>query len=125
MRISDWSSDVCSSDLPNKLVGPNGREGGWGYLAGGRFRLGEREAVILTLDPAGSYYTGFQISDPWTISPDPMHRVVSLNKAQTALNPDGTITFVLSATDPGIANWIETVSLAETGRASCREQGFR
>src|SRR3546814_6185617 len=78
MRISDWSSDVCSSDLP-----------------------------------AGSYYTGFQISDPWTISPDPMHRVVSLNKAQTALNPDGTMTFVLSATDPGIANWIDTVSLAD------------
>src|SRR3546814_19405765 len=42
-----------------------------------------------------------------------MHRVVSLNKAQTALNPDGTTTFVLSATDPGIANWIDTVSLAQ------------
>src|SRR3546814_18133880 len=64
MRISDWSSDVCSSDL-------------------------------------------------WTISPDPMHRVVRLNKAQTALTPDGTTTFVLSSTDPGIANWIDTVSLAE------------
>src|SRR3546814_20117051 len=94
-------------------LGPNVRVCGWGFVAAGRFLRGEREAVVLTLDPAGSYYTGFQISDPWTISPDPMHRVVSLNKAQTALNPDGTTTFVLSSTDPGIANWIATVSLAE------------
>src|SRR3546814_11877724 len=103
-----FKDDFLGFPEPNKLVGPNGREGGWGYLAGGRFRLGEREAVVLTLDPAGSYYTGFQISDPWTISPDPMHRVVSLNKAQTALNPDGTTTFMLSS---------------KTGRATCRERG--
>src|SRR3546814_6003801 len=53
-----FKDDFLGFPEPNKLVGPNGREGGWGYLAGGRFRLGEREAVILTLDPAGSYYTG-------------------------------------------------------------------
>src|SRR3546814_11168157 len=69
-----FKDDFLGFPEPNKLVGPNGREGGWGYLAGGRFRLGEREAVILTLAPAGSYYTGFQISDPWTISPDKLGR---------------------------------------------------
>src|SRR3546814_6999027 len=26
MRISDWSSDVCSSDLPSSSSGPNGRK---------------------------------------------------------------------------------------------------
>src|SRR3546814_19794104 len=27
MRISDWSSDVCSSDLPGHPCGPRGRPG--------------------------------------------------------------------------------------------------
>src|SRR3546814_9033397 len=27
MRISDWSSDVCSSDLPTALSGPPGAQG--------------------------------------------------------------------------------------------------
>ncbi|ARS26839.1 hypothetical protein [Sphingomonas sp. KC8] len=117
-----FKDDFLGYPEPNRLVGPNGRDGGWGYLAGGRFRLAGNEALVLTLDPAGSYYTGFQVSDPWTISPDPMHRTVSLNKAQTALNPDGTATFVLSPVDPGIANWIDTVSLAE-GWMMVRWQG--
>src|SRR3546814_18977346 len=78
----------------SKLVGPNGREGGWGYLAGGRSRLGEREAVILTLTPPGSQFSGSQLSDPWTISPDPMNRPVPHTLAQTPLHPSGKRTFV-------------------------------
>jgi hypothetical protein len=97
----------------NSFAGPNGRDGGWGYLAGGRFRLAVDEALIVTTDPAGSYYTGFQISDPWTVSPDPMVRLVSLNGSQVMPNPDGTLTFALAAVDPGLANWIDTTNLAE------------
>lgn len=119
---STFKDDFLGFPEPNRLVGPNGRDGGWGYLAGGRFCLAEGEALVLTLDPAGSYYTGFQISDPWTISPDPMHRLVSLNRTQTALNPDGTATFVLSAVDPGVANWIDTIALSE-GWMMVRWQG--
>ncbi len=123
--VSFWSrfkDDFLGRPEPNRLVGPNGRDGGWGYLAGGRFQLGADEALVLTLDPAGSNYTGFQISDPWTISPDPMHRLVSLNTGQIALNPDGTATYVVAAVDPGVANWIDTVSLA-AGWMMVRWQG--
>jgi len=110
---STFKDDFLGFPEPNRLVGPNGRDGGWGYLAGGRFRTADDEALLVTIDPAGSYYTGFQISDPWTVSPDPMVRMVSLNSAQAAPNPDGTLTFALSAIDPGIANWIDTTGLAE------------
>ncbi|MDB5687229.1 MAG: hypothetical protein JWR77_1818 [Rhizorhabdus sp.] len=117
-----FKDDFLGFPEPNRLVGPNGRDGGWGYLAGGRFRIGAGEALVVTLDPAGSYYTGFQVSDPWTLSPDPMHRQVSLNKSQATLNPDGTCTYVLAAVDPGLANWIDTVSLSE-GWMMVRWQG--
>ena len=98
---------------PNKLVGPNGRDGNWGYLAGGRFAVADDEAVLVTLDPVGSYYTGFQITDPWTIAPDPMLRLASLNKGQVTPNADGTVTYAIALADPGVANWIDTCGLHE------------
>jgi hypothetical protein len=112
--IRFWSSfkdDFLGFPDPNRLVGPNGRDGNWGYLAGGRFAVADDEAVLVTLDPAGSYYTGFQITDPWTIAPDPMLRLASLNKSQCVLNSDGTVTYAIALADPGIANWIDTCGL--------------
>ncbi|KPF84102.1 hypothetical protein [Novosphingobium sp. AAP93] len=98
---------------PNQLIGPNGRDGNWGYLAGGRFAVADDEAVLVTLDPVGSYYTGFQITDPWTIAPDPMHRLASLNTSQVTNTPDGTVTYAIALVDPGLANWIDTCGLHE------------
>ena len=108
---SGFKDDFLGYPEPNRLVGPNGRDGNWGYLAGGRFAIGDDEAVLVTLDPVGSYYTGFQITDPWTIAPDPMLRLASLNKAQATPNPDGTVTYAIALADPGIANWIDTCGL--------------
>jgi hypothetical protein len=111
-----WSSfkdDFLGFPEPNGLIGPNGRDGNWGYLAGGRFAVADDEAVLVTLDPADSYYTGFQITDPWTIAPDPMVRLASLNKSQVTPNADGTVTYAIALTDPGIANWIDTSGLHE------------
>lgn len=108
-----FKDDFLGFPEPNRLIGPNGRDGNWGYLAGGRFAIGDDEAVLVTLDPVGSYYTGFQIADPWTIAPDPMHRLASLNKAQVTPNEDGTVTYAIALTDPGVANWIDTCGLHE------------
>ncbi len=108
-----FKDDFLGYPEPNRLVGPNGRDGNWGYLAGGRFALADDEAVLVTLDPVGSYYTGFQITDPWTIAPDPMLRLASLNKAQCTLNGDGTVTYAIALADPGVANWIDTCGLHE------------
>ncbi len=96
---------------PNRLVGPIGREGGWGFLAGGRFEIADDEAVVVRTTDGGAYYTGFQVADPWTIAPDPVHRTASRNKAQALRDPDGGYTYVLAASDPGVCNWIDTVGL--------------
>ena len=119
---SDFKNDFLGPHEPNTLVGPNGRDGGWGYLAGGRFALEDGQGVSITIDPAGSYYTGIQITDPWTISPDPMLRMVSLNSAQVTVNADGTVSYVISGIDPGIANWVDTTGLS-SGWMLLRWQG--
>ena len=108
-----FKDDFLGYPPPNRLIGPNGRPGGWGFLAGGRFQLADDEAVVVTTRAGGANYTGFQISDPWTISPDPVARLASLNKSQALPNADGTTVYVLSARDPRVHNWIDTVGLHE------------
>lgn len=108
-----FKDDFLGFPEPNRLIGPNGRDGNWGYLAGGRFAIADDEAVLVTLDPVGSYYTGFQITDPWTIAPDPIYRLASLNKAQVTPSADGTVTYAVALADPGVANWIDTCGLQE------------
>ncbi|MGH9028242.1 MAG: DUF1214 domain-containing protein, partial [Acidimicrobiales bacterium] len=39
---------------------------------------------------------------------DYAHRRVSLNRAQTQLEPDGSFRMVLAHSDPGAANWLDT-----------------
>jgi hypothetical protein len=108
-----FKDDFLGYPPPNRLIGPTGRPGGWGFLAGGRFQLADDEAVVVTTRAGGANYTGFQISDPWTISPDPVARLASLNKSQALPNADGTTVYVLSARDPRVHNWIDTVGLHE------------
>lgn len=114
--IAFWAhfkDDFLGRPEPNRLVGPLGREGGWGFLAGGRFALDDEDVLLVTLDPVGSYYTGFQIADPWTIAPDPDWRTASLNRSQSVPNADGTVTYAIAPMDPGLANWIDTCGLRE------------
>lgn len=96
---------------PNTFVGPIAREGGWGFNGGGKFKLDDDEALVITTSDGGADYTGAQISDVWTLSPDPASRVVSLNKVQAHRNPDGTYTYVFAVRDPGAPNWIDTAGM--------------
>lgn len=107
----------------NTIVGPVGRQASWGFLAGGRFRLTEEDALVITTTAGGARYRGFQVTDPWTMAPDPVYRQSSLNTSQQAPNPDGSTTFVLSLVDPGVHNWVDTAGLQE-GWILLRWQGF-
>jgi hypothetical protein len=117
-----FKDDFLGYPSPNKLVGPNGRPGGWGFLAGGRFCLSDDDALVITTADGGANYTGFQVSDPWTISPDPVLRMSSLNKSQAERSADGSYVYVLAASDPGVHNWIDIVGLKE-GWMLARWQG--
>src|SRR3546814_4500544 len=46
MRISDWSSDVCSSDLPDRVLGTPISENAFAGLGGGLAMDGRYKPVV-------------------------------------------------------------------------------
>jgi hypothetical protein len=98
---------------PNTHSQPSPRPGGWGFVAGLNFSLAPDEALLVTTSPGQAKYTGFQINNPWMIAPDARTRQVSLNNTQSAPNADGTVTYVLALSDPGIANWLDTAGMRD------------
>jgi hypothetical protein len=95
-------------NVPGKVTP---REGGWGFAASGEFQLQPDEALVVTVDTLDAKYVGFQLTDPWAISAEYIHHQGSLNNHQAVPNPDGTITYVIAARDPGVANWLDTSDL--------------
>jgi len=75
--------------------------------AQGYFELAEDEAVVLEWDPADARLSGLSALNWWYIPID-SHRISStINNHQAVPNADGTITVVLSRSDPGVANWLD------------------
>ena len=96
---------------PNSYAGPVARDGGWGFIAGLRFQLAPDEALLVTTSSGGAGYAGFQLCDPWMLSPDARRHQASLNLAQAAPNPDGTRSYAITPVDPGIHNWVDSAGL--------------
>jgi hypothetical protein len=80
---------------------------------GGLFRLEEDEAFLIHLNDGGAAYFTVPIANVWGTTLDILEHTSSLNKAQSAVNPDGTYTYVLSPQDPGVHNWLDTCGLRE------------
>jgi hypothetical protein len=98
---------------PNAIAKPMGRYGGWGFVSGLRFQLAPDQAIVVTTNRSGARYTGFQLIDPWMIAPDARKNQVSLNLSQATPSADGSYTYVIAARDPGVANWLDTVGMAD------------
>ena len=74
----------------------------------GRFQLADDEALIVNVALGGAEYFVCPVTNLWGTTNDVVGRTGSLNKAQSLPNRDGTYTYVVSAVDPGVHNWIDT-----------------
>lgn len=106
-------SAFAGGQTVNTLSKPFLRGGNWGFASHGTFKLGNDEALLVTLDPVGAKYLGFDVTDPWLVSREHIRANGSLNNSQARPNADGTFTYVVSARDPGILNWLDTGGLHE------------
>ncbi len=82
------------------------------YVAG-RFLLEPGEAFVVEVRDGGAEYFTVPLSNIWGTTLDIYDRTGSLNKAQSAPNPDGSYTYVIGPEDPGVANWIDSDGLRE------------
>ena len=79
----------------------------------GRFELNPGEAFVVDVGDGGAEYFTVPLSNIWGTTLDIVDRTGSLNKAQSVPNEDGSYTYVISPTDPGVANWIDSDGLNE------------
>jgi hypothetical protein len=74
----------------------------------GRFELNPDEALILEVLPPEGVYWSISLGNPWLETIHYGRHQSSLNGHQAVIDPDGIFRAVISATDPGVANWLDT-----------------
>jgi hypothetical protein len=79
----------------------------------GHFALTKDQALVLTIHPGTAKYMTVPVTNLWGTTMDPVHRLSSRNLDQVAKNPDGSFTVIVTPTDPGLENWIDTEGLSE------------
>jgi len=79
---------------------------------GGHFLLEDDEAFVIDVNDGGARYFTVPISNVWGTTMGIMDRTGSLNKAQSEPNADGTWTYVISKSDPGVHNWVDPCGLS-------------
>jgi len=110
-----WFVRLCTGKPLDQLIDPagSGRLGGLVSQAGsqGRLQLGDDDATIVRLDPAGAAYVDFVLHDNWFRTIDYWKVQSSLTNGQMKADPDGTYTIVVALRDPGVHNWVDPAGL--------------
>ncbi|HEX7307374.1 DUF1214 domain-containing protein [Lentzea sp.] len=73
----------------------------------GYWTLKPGEAWVVETDVPDCPYWNFQLDNWWMESLDHRRRI-TVNKHTAALSPDGRLTIVVAAEDPGVGNWVDT-----------------
>lgn len=89
----------------NGLIAKPNQWYGWGA-----FNLGDDEALVIEFDvPTDVNYWSIHLGDALTFTLDWSNRQTSLNGFSAHVAPDGVARCVVSAGDPGVANWLDTM----------------
>jgi hypothetical protein len=107
---------VYAAEVPNEVGTPTSfREAGAGSWGGadiaysmGWYRLAPDEALVMEGRFPACAFANVVLWNRFRQTFDYRHRRVSLNLAQTALEPDGSYRIVIAHRDPGLPNWLDT-----------------
>ena len=108
----NWMNKLRAKGMVNKMDVQN-----WSGAGGiatqryieGLYDLQPDEALIIETEvPKTCRYWGFQLADDLWKTTEYVHHQVSLNGFQARLDRDGKFRAVVSNTDPGVPNWLDT-----------------
>lgn len=116
-RITTWFAFpewFTYQEPVNTLTAPTSTPGGLTTQLSsiGHYALADDEALVVTVPASAAPYQAIQIGSKWYISTDYEHHQTSLTLAQSHVDEDGLLRYVISAQDPGIVNWLETTGHA-------------
>ena len=107
---------INAHPIPNRFIVNNFDDiGGVGtqHYIEGRVELADGEALFVETEvPESCVYWGFQMVDKWLRTIDEFSQT-SINGHTAILSSDGKLRFVVSDTDPGVPNWLDTVGRNE------------
>jgi hypothetical protein len=95
----------------NTLTVPASTPGGLAsqFSSIGHYSLEPDQAMVVTVPVCDAApYQAIQIGSRWYVSTDYEHHQTSLTRAQSRVDPDGKLRYVISERNPGVANWLET-----------------
>lgn len=111
---------ISAPSDPSRLGGLTGR-----WMASGNYELKDDEALILKLWPSSpANYISVQLIDVWMSSLEYANRQSMLNLDQAHRSADGAYYFVISRSDPGVRNWLDTAG-TERGAILIRYDGMQ
>jgi hypothetical protein len=85
----------------------------------GIVELADDEALIIDSESPKAGYWSMQVMDVWSRPLNFVHRQSDVNMSRAVIDSDGRCRYVISAKDPGIPNWLDTMGRREgtiTGR---------
>ncbi len=106
-----YLKNVADTRTANELSPPHTPPGGADNISygGGMYDLADDEALLIECDrPDADYWNVTIHTQPWFESGDFGRHQTSLNHRQTFIDDDDKFRMVLSHTDPGVPNWIDT-----------------
>ncbi|WP_310961986.1 hypothetical protein [Nocardioides terrisoli] len=112
-RIKTWFAfpDWFTYKEPvNTLTVPASTPGGLAsqFSSIGHYDLTDDQAMVVTVPVCeATPYQAIQVGSRWYVSTDYEHHQTSLTRAQSHIDADGLLRYVISERDPGIANWLE------------------
>lgn len=129
-QVAEFAAEMMVDDVPgmywwirvfrniqtNTMSAPFGSAAVGGLqsqmISFGRVVLADDEAFLVTVTDANAAFRDIVLHDYWfnTIGDYSTH-TSTLTAAQSASNPDGTATYVISVRDPGVHNWLDTTGL--------------
>jgi hypothetical protein len=80
------------------------------YYAGGYWRLGPDEALVIDVTPPPCRYWSFLLCNYWTESLEYRYRPIWTNKHRATYRSDGSVRMVVAAADPRLpgVTWLDT-----------------
>ncbi|HRZ21736.1 MAG TPA: hypothetical protein P5184_08720, partial [Bacteroidales bacterium] len=100
-------SDSYGVEMALQLVDAAGGDAGITYYHS-HWRLAPDEALVIEVTPPECESWNFQLNNYWMESLDYRYFRICINKHSAVYRTDGSVQVVVSHSDPGMPNWIDT-----------------